>query len=91
MTDFNNDISRSPYYISKSRIDRRTLDKWKVPKEIKVSEVKKAFSHCNKKLVKTGVSFDSRYQRHTEYVFIKDLLLKTRDMYWDKSKHSRKN
>jgi len=90
MAEFNNDYSNNPKYTSKSKINRYMLDKWKVPKEIKVSEVKNAFDYCNKKLVKTGVSFDTRHQRHTNYVGVHELLLKTRDLYWDRSNKRRK-
>lgn len=90
MTDVNNDYSNNPRFISKSKINRKMLNKWKVPKEIKVDEVKNAFDYCNKKLVKTGVSFDTRYQRHTNYVGVRELLEKTRDLYWDRSNKRRK-
>ena len=75
MVEFDNSISRNSNYVSRSGINRKQLDKWKVPKEISVKSVQKSFDNVpNKKKVLTGVGENSKYKRHTNYVKVDDLL-----------------
>ncbi|MBQ3158764.1 MAG: hypothetical protein IJB98_03630 [Clostridia bacterium] len=81
---FDNNISRNPNYTNKSNITRKQLDKWKVPKSITVKQVQTAFDKCKKETVITGVDFNTGRQRHTNYVEVRTLLYKTRDLFWKK-------
>ena len=74
MVEFDNSISRNSNYVSRSSINRKQLDKWKVPKEISVESVKRSFDKTQKIVVMTGVGENSKYKRHTNYVKVDDLL-----------------
>ena len=73
MTEFNNDITKNPNYITKSKIDGKFIKSLNLPKGINVKFVKECFENAPFKYVKTGNPYNEYMQRHTKVVSKKDL------------------
>ena len=69
MRKVNNDITKNPRYITKSKITRKVLNEMYIPKTVTISEAKKAFDDCpihNWEVV--GNPYNENYQRHVKFV-----------------------
>lgn len=65
---FDNSVTNSKDYISKSKITRKELDKMSIPQYITVEEAKKCFDECQGRFVVTGNENNVYQQRHTKIV-----------------------
>jgi len=81
MTDFNNDISKNKWYVSRGKITQKTIKSWGIKKHIKVDDMKKSFDRTNGKEYKTGNPYNEKQQRRTKYVHVYDLFDKFSEMY----------
>jgi len=65
----NNDISKNPRYITRSKISRAELNKMGIPRNVSVDEAQKAFDDCpHYSWEVLGNPYNENRQRHVKFV-----------------------
>lgn len=62
----NNNLLKNKNYITKSNINRKTLREMHIPDCVTIKEARESFDECEHKLIKTGIPFNEKKQRHTK-------------------------
>jgi len=67
------DYSKDPNYICKSKINSKIRNELGIPDYVSINELKENFDMCDYKTQKTGNSLNKNQQRHTKFVYKKEL------------------